>query len=204
MTQILKYVLAIEASWKVALLLAPVGIVEVVIKVGNFLSVLLAEILLTVGKQELVGVIGVRVPHHSGIGSHFHKELTHVTSIYHAESLLAFALHIAIIILHLPWSFRWSQVSTRRIELQIHVVTQLNIVGVLPVDEVVEWIVVSTTSHKGPEHIGCHRRCYVALRQQRRYLVVESHTNKGIGVACRFTNHVILNLNHLADDPSTL
>ena len=109
--QVLKDVLAVEASGEIALLLAPVGIVVVVVEVGNFLSMFFAEVLLAILQQEVVGAVCIGVPHHGGVGSHFHKELAHVTRIHHAEGLLAFALHVAIVVLHLPRPLGWSQVS---------------------------------------------------------------------------------------------
>ena len=56
-TQVLKYVLTVETSWEVALLLAPIRIIEVVIKVGYFLCMLLSEVLLAIREQEVVGVV---------------------------------------------------------------------------------------------------------------------------------------------------
>ena len=165
MAQVLEDVLALEASGEVALLLIPVRVIVVMIQVGYLLSVLSTEVLLAVRKQETVCIVVSRVPHHGSVGCHLHKEFAYVARIHNAEGKGALGLHVAVVGLHLPRAFRRCQVGACGIELQVHVVAQFHMVGVLPVYYVVKRIMVSSSCHEGPQHIGGYRGLDIALGQ---------------------------------------
>ena len=167
MTQVLKHVLAVEASGEIALLLVPVGVVEVVVELRYCGRMLLTEVLCAVRQEELVGVVRAGVPHHGGVGRHLHEELTHVAGVDHAEREGPLRLHVSVVGLHLPRPLGRREVRSCGVELQVHVVAELHVVGVGPPHDVVAWVVVAPPRHESPQHVGGGRRHEVALGHER-------------------------------------
>ena len=183
MAQILKDILSVEASGEVAFLRVPVGVVIVMVELRCLVGMLFAEILCAESTEEGIGGVAFGIPHHGGVGTHLHKEFTQVTGVDDAERQWSLALDVAVVVLHLPRSFGGCQVSTCRVELQIHVITQLHVVGVRPVDKIIVGIMIAAASHEGPQHIRGSGGLQVSGSQQRGYLIVERHADEGVVLA---------------------
>ena len=110
----------------------------------------LTEILAAERGEEGVGVVGLRVPHHRGVGTHLHEKLTQVARVHHTERERTLRLHVAIVVLHLPRTLCRSKMRPRGVELKVHVVAQLHVILVVPSHEVVVGIVVAASCHECP------------------------------------------------------
>ena len=174
------------------------------IKFGSLSSLFLPKILGTEINQEGICIICLHIPHHTGIGRHFHDKFPQVTSVHHRESQRTARIHITIVCFHLPGAFCRSQMRTGRSKLEVHVIPQFHLLCRIECNQIIVRIVISPSRNKSPKHILTRRRLQITLSQQVREFIIEGHSYERILFSGCFFYHSQLYTNHTVNHLCTL